>query len=129
MIVAGKKAKVIFPFDARRDKELTLKEGDTVSVERRTKWKGWMVGMVDNKRGEFPAHNVVLIDEKDAVPLEIQRKQPGLLQIPFSLVKVTLFKGISRYFSRENQRYSFSKRTTHLIEKEICKFPRKHLKS
>lgn len=68
-----------FSFDARSDDELTLIEGDIVSVLGRADYKGWWKGQLENKVGVFPANYVELIEEKDTAREEKDHNHSGLL--------------------------------------------------
>ena len=60
--VAGKKAKVIFSYDAKKEDELTLKVGDIVDILRVTEEDGWWSGQLGSKEGLFPSNYVEVIE-------------------------------------------------------------------
>ena len=62
--VVGKKAKVIFSYDAQKEDELTLKVGDIVDILG-TWENGWWNGQLGNKEGCFPSNYVEMIANED----------------------------------------------------------------
>ncbi|CAH3178542.1 unnamed protein product [Porites evermanni] len=60
--VAGKKAKVIFSYDAKKEDELTLNVGDIVDILRVTEEDGWWSGQLGSKEGLFPSNYVEVIE-------------------------------------------------------------------
>ena len=63
--VAGKKAKVIFSYDAKKEDELTLNVGDIVDILRVTEEDGWWSGQLGSKEGLFPSNYVEVIEYED----------------------------------------------------------------
>ncbi|XP_036406495.1 CD2-associated protein isoform X1 [Megalops cyprinoides] len=58
--------KVIFPFDATNEDELSLKEGDVIQVlSKDTGEPGWWRGDINGKDGIFPDNFVAMISEAD----------------------------------------------------------------
>ena len=62
MFVTGEKVKALFNFDAGREDELTLKEGDIVNVYRKMD-DGWWMGQVGDRVGYFPSNRVEQLTE------------------------------------------------------------------
>ena len=62
LFVTGEKVKALFNFDARREDELTLKEGDIVDVYRKVD-DGWWMGQVGDRVGYFPSNYVEQLTE------------------------------------------------------------------
>lgn len=61
--IVREKARVIYPYDALNEDELTLKEGDIISViSKEDDDKGWWKGELNNKIGVFPDNFVQLIN-------------------------------------------------------------------
>ena len=53
--------KVLYDYDAQDDKELTMKEGDTIAIL--SKENDWWIGELNGKTGQFPSNYVVIIQE------------------------------------------------------------------
>ena len=62
LFVTGEKVKALFNFNARREDELTLKEGDIVDVYRKVD-DGWWMGQVGDRVGYFPSNRVEQLTE------------------------------------------------------------------
>jgi len=70
-------AKVLYTFNARNEAELSIKEGDIVTIiEKRTGWNG---GELNGKFGLFPANYAVQIRKK--ISLALDKVQPKILEI------------------------------------------------
>lgn len=64
--IVREKALVIYPYDALNEDELTLKEGDIISViSKEDDDKGWWKGELKNKIGVFPDNFVQLINSAE----------------------------------------------------------------
>ena len=63
--VAGKKAKVIFSYDAEEEDKLTLNVGDIVDILRGTVEDGWWSGQLGSKEGLFPSRYVEVIEDEN----------------------------------------------------------------
>ena len=80
--VAGKKAKVIFSYDAEKEDELTLNVGDIVDILRVTEEDGWWSGQLGGKEGLFSSSYVEVIEyenvaEANNSPVETKHSKLG----------------------------------------------------
>lgn len=59
-------ARVLFPYESLNEDELTLKEGDIITVlSKEIEDKGWWRGELNNKVGVFPDNFVKLIKAEE----------------------------------------------------------------
>lgn len=66
--IVREKARVIYPYDALNEDELTLKEGDIITViSKEDDDKGWWKGELNNKIGVFPDNFVQLLDAAEVI--------------------------------------------------------------
>ena len=77
MIVAGKKAKVLWDYNAQDQDEVTLKRGDIVNVLGDSEFDGWWKVQLGQKIGAFPSDYVKLINKKETA-VETEQIRSGL---------------------------------------------------
>ncbi|XP_050026538.2 uncharacterized protein [Dermacentor andersoni] len=73
-------AKVLYAYEAQNDDELTIKEGDVITVlTKEVEDKGWWKGELNGRVGVFPDNFVKLIKEEVPQPVKPERpeKPPG----------------------------------------------------
>jgi hypothetical protein len=68
VIVASNKARALFAFEARRERHLSFKKGDVITVFRND--KDWWDGMCNGRFGSFPGNHVRLLKDEEAARLE-----------------------------------------------------------
>lgn len=65
-------ARVLFPYESLNEDELTLKEGDIITVlSKEIEDKGWWKGELNNKVGVFPDNFVKLIKAEEVCILAV----------------------------------------------------------
>ena len=68
IFVVREQARVIYPYTALNEDELTLKEGDIITIiSKEVEDKGWWKGELNNKTGVFPDNFVQLIKVAEEV--------------------------------------------------------------
>ncbi|GIY24189.1 SH3 domain-containing kinase-binding protein 1 [Caerostris darwini] len=89
-------AKVIFPYESQNEDELSLKEGDIITVlSKEIEDKGWWRGELNNKIGVFPDNFVKLIRADEQKKPERPDKPPAVIASKNSLKSVASERGIS----------------------------------
>lgn len=69
-------AKVLYAYEAQNDDELTIKEGDVITVlTKEVEDKGWWKGELNGRVGVFPDNFVKLIKEEVAQPVKPERPE------------------------------------------------------
>jgi hypothetical protein len=68
VIVASNKARALFSFEARRERHLTFRKGDIITVFRKD--KDWWDGMCNGRFGSFPGNHVRVLKDEEAARLE-----------------------------------------------------------
>ncbi|GFQ67446.1 SH3 domain-containing kinase-binding protein 1 [Trichonephila clavata] len=89
-------AQVIFPYESQNEDELSLKEGDIITVlSKEIEDKGWWRGELNNKIGVFPDNFVKLIKAEEQKKPERPDKPPAVIASKNSLKSVSSEKGTS----------------------------------
>ncbi|GFX11519.1 SH3 domain-containing kinase-binding protein 1 [Trichonephila clavipes] len=89
-------AQVIFPYESQNEDELSLKEGDIITVlSKEIEDKGWWRGELNNKIGVFPDNFVKLIKAEEQKKPERPDKPPAVIASKNSLKSVSSDKGTS----------------------------------
>lgn len=61
-------AKALFAYDAENDDELSLQEGDVITVvSKEVEDAGWWLGELNGKRGVFPDNFVTAISTEEVI--------------------------------------------------------------
>ena len=89
--VVGKKAKVIFPYDAQKEDELTLKVGDIVDILG-TREDGWWSGQLGDKEGYFPFNYVEMVANEDVTQANSSAVETKYSQSGWWLSRVNINK-------------------------------------
>lgn len=89
-------ARVIFPYESQNEDELSLKEGDIITVlSKEIEDKGWWRGELNNKIGVFPDNFVKLIKAEEQKKPERPDKPPAVIASKNSLKSFSSEKGTS----------------------------------
>lgn len=90
---AKEQAKVLYSYDAQNDDELTLQEGDVITVlSKDIEDEGWWKGELNGRVGVFPDNFVELIITEESKPKKPERpeKMPSTIKQPIKSEKDVL---------------------------------------
>ena len=75
--LSEKTAVVLYDYNRRSLKELTLRKGDTITVRNTT--GTWWLGKRGDTKGYIPSNFVKILEKEDVEPVETHHTSSGLL--------------------------------------------------